>query len=125
MIEAIESAARSNGVTLGYIGNSTVELINRLFRSRTGPDFFIEITGTEGALVFKQRDVPVYIRKFRSDSTDDLIAEIEKTVQFVRGHFSLHPAEYRIIALPGGYSGRGNQTGASRQRSDETANPDG
>ena len=98
MIEAITSAARSNGITLGYIGNSTVEIINHLFRSKAGPDFFIEITGTEGAIVFKQRDVPVYVRKFRSDSTEDLIAEIEKTVQFVRSHFSLHPAEYRIIA---------------------------
>lgn len=98
LVEAIASAARSNGVTIGYIGNSTVEIINHLFRSRTGPDFFIEITGTEGALVFKQRDVPVYVRKFKSDSTDDLIAEIEKTVQFVRGHFSIHPEKYRIIA---------------------------
>lgn len=98
LIEAIETAALDSGITLGYIGNSTVEIINHLFRPGTGPDFFIEITGTVVAIVFKQRGAPVYVRKLKSDSTEDLIQEIEKTVQFVRAHFSLVPSTYQLIS---------------------------
>ena len=98
LVEAIEAAARDSGITLIYIGNSTVEISNHLFHPGTGPDFFVEITGTVVAIVFKQRGAPVYVRKLKCDSTEDLIQEIEKTVQFVRAHFSLTPVTYQLIS---------------------------
>ena len=92
-----EQRLREQGIPLTYIGSSTVEIINQLFRPRIRPDYFIEIDGSVTVLVFQNASRPIYIRKFKADSAADTAGEIVKTFQFVSTNQRLQFRSYALI----------------------------
>lgn len=63
--EKIEQVFDDHQRRLSYFGNSTVEIMNRIFRNKQIPDFFLEMDGNLCVVVFQHRSIPFYIRKFR------------------------------------------------------------
>jgi hypothetical protein len=96
-LERTEQWFKEIGVPLIYIGNSTLEILNRLLRAKAPPDFFIESDSASSILVFQKRRSPIYIRKFKSGPGTDTAAEIGKTVQFVRNNYGIEPRRYWLI----------------------------
>jgi hypothetical protein len=84
-------------ISLTYIGNSTMEILARSQREKSPPDFFIESDQASCTLVFLERRSPIYIRKFKSGSIADTVAEITKTVTFVRNNYNIVPRLYWLI----------------------------
>jgi hypothetical protein len=83
---------------LTYFGNSTVEIMNRIFRSKNIPDFFLEIDGNFCVVVFQHGSIPFYIRKFRIERGEDLIDELQKTMKFVAANYARKPASFALIS---------------------------
>lgn len=94
LLEQIESLFREKRMPLIYIGNSTLEILNRLVKIKRPPDFFVEIDDSSCSLVFQNKGLPIYIRKFKSGSRLDMAAEISKTVQFVKNNYGCDPRSY-------------------------------
>jgi hypothetical protein len=95
--EKIQQLFDENNIPLIHIGNSTVEIVNRMATmKKAAPDFFIEIDKDLSIVVFQERGLPYYIRKFRSSKTEDLVAEVVKTINFVKNSYSKSPVTYSI-----------------------------
>lgn len=94
LLERAEQAFAAAKIPLTFIGSSTLEILGRARRARTTPDFIIERDDAGCTLLFLKRRRPVYIRKFRSISDDEAVAEIGKTVSFVRGQTGSEPRRY-------------------------------
>lgn len=94
LLEQIESLFREKRMPLIYIGNSTLEILNRLVKLKRPPDFFLEIDDSSCSLVFQNKGLPFYIRKFKNGSRLDMAAEISKTVQFVKNNYGCDPRSY-------------------------------
>ena len=94
LLEQIESLFQEKRMPLIYIGNSTLEILNRLAKLKRPPDFFVEIDDSSCSLVFQNKGLPIYIRKFKSGSRLDMAAEISKTVQFVKNNYGCDPRSY-------------------------------
>jgi len=97
LLEHLESLFREKRIPLIYIGNSTLEIVNRLAKLRRPPDFFVEMDDSSCCLVFQNQGVPIYIRKFKSGSQADMAAEISRTVQFVKNNYGCDPRLYCFI----------------------------
>jgi hypothetical protein len=95
--ERIESLFREANIPLIYIGNSTLEISNRLAGFKRPPDFFVEVDDSSCCLVFQKRGLPIYVRKFKSGTGADMAAEISKTVQFVKNNYGSDPRLYGFI----------------------------
>ncbi len=90
--EHIENLFQENGISLTYLGNSTVETINHLFKlKKDAPDFFIEIDKGLSISVFLGQSLPYYIRKFRADQAADIVNEVAKTINFVKNSYARVP----------------------------------
>ncbi|MEI6614724.1 MAG: hypothetical protein WCL37_07485 [Chrysiogenales bacterium] len=96
-LEQIESLFRGKNTPLIYIGNSTLEILNRLVKLKHRPDFFVEIDDCSCSLVFQNKGLPIYIRKFKIESRLDMAAEISKTVQFVKNNYGCDPRSFCFI----------------------------
>ncbi len=94
LLERAEEAFAARKIALTYIGSSTLEILSRARRARTAPDFIIERDDAGGILFFLKRRRPFYIRKFRGVADDEAVAEIGKTVSFVRGQSGSEPRRY-------------------------------
>ncbi len=99
--EKLETLFEENNIPLIYMGNSTLEIINQLAKiKKEAPDFFIEIDKSLAIMVFINRNIPYYIRKFRFDKEIGLVNEIIKTVNYVKNNYSLTPQRYFIASDP-------------------------
>jgi hypothetical protein len=98
LLARIEASFRERNIRLIFIGNSVLEIFNRLAGRRPEPDFFVEVDVSSCCLVFQDRGLPVYVRKFKGGSQPhDLAAEIVKTVQFVRSNGGRDPRRFELI----------------------------
>ena len=97
LLEQVESVFREKRIPLICIGNSTLEIMNRLGRFKRRPDFFVEIDDASCCLVFQNRGLPIYIRKFRTASIQETATEISKTVQFVKNSYGCDARSYFIV----------------------------
>jgi hypothetical protein len=102
LLERVEADFAQKPVPLTYIGNSTMEIMDRARRAKVPPDFIIESDGASCTMVFQSRRSPIYIRKFRSDSPADATEEIGKTVAFVRSQYGIEPRRYWLHDHQGG-----------------------
>ncbi len=102
LLERAEEAFAARNIPLTYVGSSTLEMLERARRARPAPDFIIERDGSGCTLLFLRRRRPVYIRKFRSVSDEETVAEIDKTVHFVRGQTGTEPRRYWLHDHRGG-----------------------
>lgn len=97
--ERLEDLFKSNNVSLTYMSNSTVEIINRIAESKnSAPDFFIEVDGPLVIAVFLDKGVPYYVRKFRVDQVEEIAGEAVKTTNYVKNSYSKVPRTYALIA---------------------------
>jgi len=97
LLAHIEAEFRGKGIPLITIGNSALEIFNRLAKLRRPPDFFVETDVSSCCLVFQKLGAPIYVRKFKSGSLEELAAEIGKTVQFVRNNSGCDPRRFELI----------------------------
>ncbi len=95
--QQLEELFKSNGISLTYFGNSTVELINNVRKLKPAPDFFVEIDRNLSIIVFLSNTNPFYIRKFRSDKEADTAAEIIKTINYVKNSYGFSPTSYSLL----------------------------
>jgi len=115
LLEQIESLFREKHIPLIYIGNSTLEILNRLARITRPPDFFVELDDSSCSLVFQNKGLPIYIRKFRIGSRLDMAAEISKTVQFVKNSYDCDPRNYFFIDHQEEFSAAGIEAELARE----------
>jgi hypothetical protein len=94
LLERVEAAFAEKRIPLTYIGNSTMEMLDRARKAKAAPDFFLERDITSCTMVFLNRRSPIYIRKFKSGSAADTVEEVGKTVIFVRNQFGSEPRRY-------------------------------
>lgn len=105
VLQQIEDLFRENQLELIYFGNSTIEIMNHLWKNfrRFGrkkiPDFFIEIDQDLATIVFQDKLVPYYLRKFRTEQDSDLTEEILKTLNFVKTSYTKETFSYSIQAI--------------------------
>ncbi|MCX6558619.1 MAG: hypothetical protein NTW95_14505 [Candidatus Aminicenantes bacterium] len=98
LLADIEARFGERSIPLIFIGNSALEIFNRLTERKPVPDFFVEVDVSSCCLVFQDRGAPVYVRKFKGGShSGDLAAEIVKTVQFVRSNGGRDPRRFELI----------------------------
>ncbi|UCH96891.1 MAG: hypothetical protein JSV88_08580 [Candidatus Aminicenantes bacterium] len=96
--ENIENLFRENGISLTYLGNSTVEMMNHVGKlKKETPDFFIEIDKNLSIAVFLERNLPFYIRKFRSDQAADIVNEVVKTINFLKNSYTTVPRTFSLV----------------------------
>ena len=96
--EKVEDLFEENQCELIYMGNSTVEVINNIQKTKHTPDLVIEIDRNLSMFIFLSRSLPHYIRKFRSDSDGDIVEEIEKTIHYVKNNYSKTIQTYSIVS---------------------------
>jgi hypothetical protein len=96
LLDNTERQFRERGIPLTYIGNSTMEILARARRARLAADFLLERDSDSCTMVFLNRRLPFYIRKFQSGSAADTAAEIGKTAAFVRSQYGSEPRRYCI-----------------------------
>jgi hypothetical protein len=95
--ETIQQLFDDNSIPLIHIGNSTIEAINHMTKlKKTAPDFLVEIDAHLCLAVFQEQGVPYYIRKFRCEKAEDLVAEVTRTINYVKNSYSKIPATYSI-----------------------------
>jgi hypothetical protein len=96
--ENIENLFQENDISLTYLGNSTVEMMNHIGKLKTdAPDFFIEIDKSLSITVFLRQSSPYYIRKFRADQAADIVNEVVKTINFVKNSYKKVPRTYSLM----------------------------
>jgi hypothetical protein len=96
--EHIENLFRENGISLTYLGNSTVERMNHLVKlKKDSPDFFIEMDKSLSITVFLGQNIPYYIRKFRADQATDIVSEVTKTINFVKNSYARVPGTCSLM----------------------------
>jgi hypothetical protein len=96
--EKIEKLFTQSRIKLTYMGNSTVNNIDNVLRQKSSPDFFIEIDRGLFIVVFQKHSVPFYIRKFRGQHENEVVAEIVKTINYIKNNYAQTPRTYSIIA---------------------------
>lgn len=96
--ERIEEVFIGHHQSLTYFGNSTVEIMNRIFQSKKIPDFFLEMDGNLCVVVFQHRSIPFYIRKFRIEKGEEMIDELQKTLKFVAANYLREPTSFSLIS---------------------------
>lgn len=90
--ENIENLFQENDISLNYMGNSTVEMMNHIVKlKKDAPDFFIEMDKNLSITVFLGQGLPYYIRKFRADQAAEIVNEVAKTINFVKNSYSRVP----------------------------------
>ncbi len=94
----IEEMFNRNQRRLTYLGNSTINILNRVAKLRTAPDFFVEIDGGFFMTGFQYRSLPFYFRKFRVENEEEAVAEILKTINYVKNSYSREPHSYSVVA---------------------------
>lgn len=94
LLENTERQFQARGIPLTYIGNSTLEILARVRQAKPSPDFLLERDSDSCTMVFQNRRLPFYIRKFKSGSAADTAGEIGKTVAFVRNQYGSEPRRY-------------------------------
>ncbi len=93
----VENWFREHSIRLTFLGNSTIELMNRLWAgklktfSRPSPQVLVELDHQLGMVVFQDSGRPYYIRKFRCDSEDGFRREMRKTLEFVKSNYTRTP----------------------------------
>ncbi len=99
--EKIETLTRETGISLTYLGNSTVEIMNHMAGlaglKKNAPDFFVEIDKNLSITVFLDQSLPYYLRKFRSDQAPDIINEVVKTINFVKSSYAKVPRTCSLL----------------------------
>jgi hypothetical protein len=96
--ENIENLFQENDISLTYLGNSTVEMINHIGKlKKDAPDFFIEIDKSLSITVFLGQSSPYYIRKFRADQAADIINEVVKTINFIKNSYKKVPRTCSLL----------------------------
>jgi hypothetical protein len=104
LLERVEKLFKDNGLELIFVGNSTLQILNYYWgsllptRSKAAPDFVVEVDGTLTTIVFQDKSVPYYFRKFRCDKDKDLQDEVDRTLNFVKTTYSKQPKTFSIIA---------------------------
>ncbi|MGE5340404.1 MAG: hypothetical protein ACM3SY_02875 [Candidatus Omnitrophota bacterium] len=100
--EKVETFFEDNKLSLIYMGNSTLEIFNHASAfGRTAPDFFVEIDRALSIIVFLDKGVPIYVRKFRSDQTaPGIVNEIVKTVNFMKNNYQQDPHTFFLVGEP-------------------------
>jgi hypothetical protein len=96
--ENIEQVFIDHQRHLTYFGNSTIEIMNRIFRGRQIPDFFLEVDENFCIMVFQHRSIPFYIRKFRIEKEEEMIGELKKTLKFVASNYLREPTGFTLIS---------------------------
>ncbi len=97
--EDIEHLFEELGIELIYFGNSTVEIINNLKKTKKCTDFFIEYDGDLMIVVFLEKKIPFYFRKFRINDTSESSEEIYKTIEYVKKNYKKTPRTYSIFSM--------------------------
>ncbi|MEN8152737.1 MAG: hypothetical protein ABFR75_01830 [Acidobacteriota bacterium] len=97
--DEIEALFEYFGIELIYFGNSTVEIINNLRRTKKNPDFFIEYEGDLMIVVFMDKGIPYYFRKFRVNNSHEASEEIQKTVEYVKKNYNKIPGTYSVLSV--------------------------
>jgi len=96
--QKIETLFEESGISLTYLGNSTVETVNHITALKKDlPDFFIEIDKDLSIMVFQEKRIPYYIRKFRIDKASDITNEVIKTINYVKTSYSKAPRNFSFI----------------------------
>ena len=96
--ENIETLFQENGISLTYLGNSTVGMINQIAKmKKDAPDFFIEMDRSLSITVFLGKNLPYYIRKFRADQAADIVSEAAKTITFVKNSYARAPRTCALL----------------------------
>jgi len=99
--DKIESLFAENDVPLICLGNSTIEIMNCIKKwGRKSPDFLIEIDKGLSMLVFLSKGVPYYIRKFRNEKPTGIVAEIAKTINFIKNNYTNELRSFSLSADP-------------------------
>lgn len=96
--QKIEELFASNNIPLTYIGNSTVNSMNNVLTIKNAPDFLVEGDRTQFIVIFQTGSLPFYIRKFRSTNESEVVAEIIKTINYVKNSHSQVPHTYSVIS---------------------------
>jgi hypothetical protein len=96
--EKIEGLFAHNHINLIYMGNSTVNCLNNVLGLKSPPDFFIEIDRNLIIAAFQDRTLPFYIRKFRAENESEVVAELAKTINYVKNSYSQTPRTYSVIS---------------------------
>lgn len=96
--ERIEHLTANNDFSITYLGNSTVEIMNNIFKSNQKPNFFVEMDKQLSIIVFQDHSIPFYIRKFRVEKKDDVFEELEKTFHFVKNSYSIIPQSFTLVS---------------------------
>jgi len=101
----VEDWFKGQRVPLTFLGNSTVELMNRLWGGgwrmlhNNSPRIMIELDHQLGVAVFQESNRPYFIRKFRCDSEEAFQREIRKTLEYVKGNYGRTPRS--VAFFPG------------------------
>lgn len=95
----IEELFAAHNLNLTYLGNSTVNIINRLRRFRKKPEFIIEADRNFLTLVFMERGLPYNIRKFRVENEAEAVSEILKTLNYLKNNYAKTPSVFAMVAL--------------------------
>jgi hypothetical protein len=96
--EKIEGLFADSHINLIHIGNSTVNCLNNVLSLKSAPDFFIEIDRDLIIVVFQDRTLPFYIRKFRGENESEVVAELAKTINYVKNSYAQTPRTYSVIS---------------------------
>ncbi|MBN1196359.1 MAG: hypothetical protein JXA62_03045 [Candidatus Aminicenantes bacterium] len=100
----VEDWFRRHPASLTFFGNSTLELMNRLWANgvagirKQSPQVLIELDNQLGVAVFQESQRPYYIRKFRCDSEDMFLTELRKTLEYVKSNYSRNPRSVAFFA---------------------------
>ena len=95
--ERLTAWFRERNIPLIFMGNSTMELMNHLWRhlilpwGKEKPKILVEIDHNLVVVVFQEKMRPYYIRKFRCESSADFMAEMRKTREYVRSNYHQEP----------------------------------
>jgi len=96
--ETIEENCRQIGLDPIYLGNSTIEIINKMRQARPAIDFMLEVDSSLAMMVFQQKSCPIYIRKIRSSSNENMTGEILKTIDFVKTNYDIPVRRYALFS---------------------------
>jgi hypothetical protein len=96
--EKIEGLFADSHINLIHMGNSTVNCLNNVLSLKSAPDFFIEIDRDLIVVVFQDRTLPYYIRKFRGENEGEVVAELVKTINYVKNSYAQTPRTYSVIS---------------------------
>ncbi|HDP95408.1 MAG TPA: hypothetical protein ENN40_08635 [Candidatus Aminicenantes bacterium] len=101
----VEDWFREHPASLTFLGNSTLELMNRLWAGglagmrKQSPQVMIELDHQLGVAVFQESSRPYYMRKFRCDSEQMFLMEVRKTLEYVKSNYSRTPRS--VAFFPG------------------------